>query len=474
MKTPDRRQQRRYVALFFDDLNMGVGDLVPPRTAAEKFIGEGLEPGDRVGVFTSSTTVTLEPTEDQQKLREALAQVRSHRRRADEGAGSCPRIGPYQAYLIANGRDQQAHDLAFEQAIQCNCLGNRRNCDLRRIEQLVQTQASMTLSLADNFAQDTLGILNDVIRYLGQMKGKRMLVLTSSGFLTQSQFVRRKQDNLLDAALRANVVINSMDAKGLAADVNGGDPADGPPIIIPSRPDLNSFAGSILNQQRDVFNDPMAILAEGTGGRFFHNNNDLNRGIREVAAPPEVSYLLGISPEDLKPDGSFHTLKVKLATQGKFSVAARRGYYAPAKVSAPPEPTAEEKLDAEVLGSNTLADVPARVTTQTDKLENGETVLRVLVHLDLRGLPFGQRGDRHVEKLRLVTAVFDPQGKFMAGAEAGADLAIKDETLPRLLEQGLDFRLSLQAMPGSYVLREVVQELEKGKMSAQSQPVEIH
>jgi hypothetical protein len=47
-------------------------------------------------------------------------------------------------------------------------------------------------------------------------------------------------------------------------------------------------------------------LAEGAGGTFFHNNNDLTEGFERVAATPEFSYVLGFSPVALKEDGSFH------------------------------------------------------------------------------------------------------------------------------------------------------------------------
>jgi hypothetical protein len=47
------------------------------------------------------------------------------------------------------------------------------------------------------------------------------------------------------------------------------------------------------------------------GGLFFHNNNDLDLGFRELGVVPEVAYLLGLSPEEA-PNGKNHSLKVRL------------------------------------------------------------------------------------------------------------------------------------------------------------------
>ena len=76
----------------------------------------------------------------------------------------------------------------------------------------------------------------------------------------------------------------------------------------------------------------MAEMADGTGGVFFQNNNDMNAGFRTVGGLAEFSYVLVFSPSELKPNGKYHKLKVSLAASAKdshLSVQARRGYFAP-------------------------------------------------------------------------------------------------------------------------------------------------
>jgi hypothetical protein len=287
-----------------------------------------------------------------------------------------------------------------------------------------------------------------VIRYLGQKPGRRVLVIASSGFLTMS--FNEEQQKIIKAALDANVVINSMDTAGLPTE-------------------FTSEHYNIIT--------PMAILSQGTGGQFFHNQNDLAMGFHTLSAAPSVSYILGFSPDDVKPDGKLHNLKVKLAEPKGFSVEARPGYYAPSA-----EPTPAEKrfarLQQSVMAADSPTEIPIEFTAVPEKLPSGESSLKIAVHVDVRKLPFEQMvgsaiGTRQVERLIFITAIFDAKNKFVTGVEGVMDLRLKDATLKQVSSQGLNAELSLQAPAGSYRLRQVVQEAVNGRLTAVNRPVEI-
>lgn len=67
----------------------------------------------------------------------------------------------------------------------------------------------------------------------------------------------------------------------------------------------------------------MAELADGTGGTYFHNSNDLSGGMGKLTLAPDYLYLLEFTPNDQTRDGSHHRLKVKM-DQGGIKVQARR------------------------------------------------------------------------------------------------------------------------------------------------------
>ncbi len=83
------------------------------RDAAKGFMKHGLEPGDHIGVFTSSQTDTLDFTEDKDKINETLAKIAPHLRMSPNGDDACMKMTPYIAYVIANNLDLLNSKLLF-------------------------------------------------------------------------------------------------------------------------------------------------------------------------------------------------------------------------------------------------------------------------------------------------------------------------------------------------------------------------
>jgi VWFA-related protein len=427
--------QPRYVALFFDDLNTGMANLNFAREAAIKFIQKGLDLGEKVGIFTASGTLSLDFTDDVKGLLDILAKLRKYQRPPDQGPGACPRLDTYQAWVIVH-LPGLTDELRTAIALARGCCGPEaaESCAVNAAHSLVQS--------AEDYSLDTLHSITFVIRHLGQMRGQRVLLFASPGFLTLS--MPQEQQKVIEAALRVNVVINTLDTAGVV------------------------WAG----KSKYYLRTPLSDMAEGTGGTFMHNNNDLAGGMRTLSAAPSVSYLLGFSPANLKVDGSEHKLKVKMAEKNHLSVSARPGYYAPS-----PEPTSAEKrfrkLQSDVMASNNPTEIPIQFTATPKISSAGEKSLKILVHVDVRKLPFQDIGDRKAERLIFITALFDERDQFLTGVEGVMDLRLKDATLKQVSAQGLEAKLSIQASAGSYRVRQVVQEAVSGRVAAVNRMVEI-
>ena len=75
----------------------------------------------------------------------------------------------------------------------------------------------------------------------------------------------------------------------------------------------------------------MTEFANGTGGTYFHNSNDLEGGLKGLTQVPEYLYLLKFSPSMRKPYYKFHALKV-IVDRENTKVQARKGYFMPKPV----------------------------------------------------------------------------------------------------------------------------------------------
>jgi hypothetical protein len=228
----------------------------------------------------------------------------------------------------------------------------------------------------------------------------------------------------------------------------------------------------MLQESAQRQTDGMQSLALDTGGIFFNNSNDLEAGFRKAAGLPEAFYLLAFSPQNLKLDGSFHPIRVKLIASKGLSVQARRGYFAPKK---PVDPTAQEKEDIEevVFSQDETHELPIDVHTQFFMKTESDARITVLTRLDLRALHFRKDADRNLDNLTFVTVVFDQDGHAISGQQKAVELRLRDSSLEKYLQTGITMRTFFDVKPGTYLVRAVVRDSESGEISGLNRTVEI-
>jgi hypothetical protein len=214
------------------------------------------------------------------------------------------------------------------------------------------------------------------------------------------------------------------------------------------------------------------VLADGTGGTFFHNSNDLFEGFTRVAAPPEYSYVLAFTPQNLKPDGSFHALQVKLNSPLKVNLQARRGYYAPKHLDDPAEEAKQEIEDA-VFSQDESHGIPVELRTQFYKSSDADARLSVVARVDVKHIRFRKVDGRNRNDLTVVSALFDRNGNYLKGEEKILQMSLKDETLENKLGSGVTVKSSFDVKPGTYRVRLIVRDAEGQSMTAESSAVEI-
>ncbi len=213
-------------------------------------------------------------------------------------------------------------------------------------------------------------------------------------------------------------------------------------------------------------------LAADTGGLFFQNNNDFDEGFRRVSEAPEYTYFLAFVPQNLKLDGSFHTLKVTLKNQPKLNLQARRGYYAP-KTFADPNEQAKQEIEEATYSQEELHSLPVQLHTQFYKASNDDAKLTVLAHVDLQHLHFRKVDGRNSNVLTCVSALFNRNGNFVQGTQKVVTMNLKDDTLQRRLASGITVKTSFDVKPGDYLIRLVVRDAEGQSMAAENGAVEI-
>jgi VWFA-related protein len=304
----------RFVVYLFDDLHVSAGDLMRLKQATAKMIGESLGESDVAAVVSMSGT-SSGMTRDPAKLQAAIMKLqpnnvyRSVRR-------ECPDIGYYEADRIMNKFDSMATDTAVRNTMACS------DDDQKTALILVQDAAREALQVGDADVLNSFGFIKEIVRKMSAMPGQRVLILVSPGFLTVTTEAVAEESDVVDLAARSDVTINTVDVRGLyTTNLDAGERSK---VSVEANLTESQYVADSMGLNEEV----MVGFADGTGGTFFHNSNDLAGGLRAVTAAPECVYQLVLSLQNVKEDGKYHELSVKVDKPG-VTVVARHGYFAP-------------------------------------------------------------------------------------------------------------------------------------------------
>ena len=455
---------QRFVSLVFDDTHLSNSDATFVRVNAKALI-ESMTPTDRMGIYSTSGEVTKEFTSDKAALERTMLGVTERAMMGKTNSvTNCPDVTHYMADLALNKHDGGVLGVVTDEVLHCQFQGDPRMLPAARA--VAQSALTQELTAGDTDNEYMYRHLEDAIRRLGGMPGERIMVFVSPGFLLTTQHL--DEIGIIDRANRAGIVINTIDARGLYTPEIGGD-------ISKPRSDTVMTAGyKNTYRSAEQFESQFALddFAAGTGGTFFHNSNDLKGGLLRAGAAPEVSYVLGFSPQNQKMDGTYHVLKVKLTGKQKYSIQARKGYYAPRKLDDPKE-QAKTEIQEAVFSQDEMVDVPFDLQTQYFKTEEPGAHLSVVSHIDVKGLHFRKAQGRNWDDLTVATVIFDEDGNYVTGGEKILEMRLLDKTYERLSHTGLTMKSSFEVKPGKYVVRQVIRDSEGAQMAAKNGSVVI-
>jgi VWFA-related protein len=466
----------RYVAYLFDDIHLQRGDLLITRETVKKHLEESLDSTTRAAIFTTSGVMLSDFTADLEQLRKAIDRVLPWSSGPDPRQ-DCPPMSYYMADLLVNKllyldgflfSDQQLAAMisngTADEALIAMVAETKQCAGLLDPWIVLRTAAHRNLTYGDHETASALGALRDVVRRLTAAPGNRNLVLVSPGFLLTRDH-RLDEYDLLDRAIRANVVVNTIDMRGLYTPVAAaGD------LVFRTQ-----FAGYLQQAELTAASDADNVLgevADGTGGRFFHSDNDLKAGLNRLAARPEYVYVLGFSPQELKLDGSYHALKVTVRNSANFTIEARRGYWAPRHAVDPAE-AAREEIQEAVFTREEIRDIPVDVHTEFFKSSDVKAELTVTARLNPTDFHFRKADERSHDTVTVVTGLFDSDGNYISGIQRVVAMHLRDQTLAALSTAGIAVKETFQVAPGRYVVRLVVRDAEGRNMAGRNQGIDI-
>jgi VWFA-related protein len=231
-----KRARGHWVVYLFDDMHLKFEDLTRVRDAAERHIAK-LEATDRAGIVSTSGLVVVQFTADKTRLLEALLKIHANPAGAGSSTQGCPEISYYEADQILRGSPtDMSSNLAWQVATQdmVACSGMPSDFAARA----ALAKARMVDEVSGQEVRSVISVMKDVIKGLANAPGTRTIVLISPGFMLPVG-TGLDEGDVVEEAIRAQVVISSLDARGLYVeswvsdiDRGGGGPQN---LVRPSR-----------------------------------------------------------------------------------------------------------------------------------------------------------------------------------------------------------------------------------------------
>jgi VWFA-related protein len=413
-----RYRDRRLLVLYFDVTALPSSDLIRACTAARKFIDTQMGASDLVAIMTfkgSAVRVKHDFTDNRAELRDVIQDLIFGE---DKDGDGIPDPEPGTAF----GQDDGEFSIF--------------NTD--RQLSAIQTAVSMLRPLAE----------------------QKSLIYFASGLRLNGTDNQAQLRATVNAAIRANVAIHTIDARGLVAQAPLGD------ATRPSPGGIGMFNGQFANAAMTNFQrsqDSLYALAKDTGGKALFDYNDLSVGIVQAAESLSSYYLIGYYSTHTVTDGRFRRVKVTLNGVAG-DVSYRQGYFADKTFAKFTAADKERQLEDALMLENPVTDITIAMEVNYFQLNRAQYFVPIAVKIPGSELALARHGGAQRTVIDFIGEVKDDYGYTIQNVRDKLDIKLSDETAVQLAKRPIQYETGFTLLPGKYVIKFLARDDETGRI----------
>jgi VWFA-related protein len=477
---PTAARAGRTVIFFIDDLHLAPDSLVRTRKALLQFINGGMSANDQVAITSSSGQIGFlqQFTDDRTVLTMAVSRLNY---RADTKSDmESPPMSEFAASQIRDG-DESAIKYYVDEMMKQNCFKTNEGTVCMMSTQsarlLVLQRARQIVTEAAPNTNNTLRLLEGLMRSAAQLPGRKLVFLISDGFyLTDKR--TGSQDRIrrvTEAAGKAGVVIYTLDARGLISeglDVTNNRPVESGGLLAPS------MAGEISASQ-----DGLNALARDTGGRAFRNTNrPMSEWVDDVLEETSNYYLLAWRPDtDEQKRRKFNHIQITVKGRPDLTVRLRDAYF---KTVPPPILDAKRKPDKDPAKAReddmrlvidapvSQLQIPTAVTLGFTQVPGVGTKLAASIEINREGLTFDLIDGKQAADVDIGGILYDDKGKPVSSFVGRLRIFAVGEDSSQAKRPAV-YRFAAWARSGLYQVRVGVRDIKSGKIGSAMQWVKL-
>src|ERR1700733_11600455 len=423
-------KDRRLIILFFDLSSMEPDEIDRAVTSAEHYVDTQMAGADLVSIVSlgSSLLVNQDFTSDHELLKKQLQQFSSGSGQGfEEGTTGTTEGTP------DTGQSFTADDTEY----------NIFNTD-RRLE-----------------------ALRSVAEKLSHVQQKKSLIYFSSGMDRTGIENQSELRAAVNAAVRSNLAIYTMDMRGLQALVAGGEAQNA------SLRGTSAYSGqSTLNALNSNFTtqETFVTLAADTGGRAFLDSNDFSKVFKGVQDDTSTYYVLGYHSTNPARDGRYRHITVSLNLPG-VKIEYRRGYYAPADYQHSTKEDRERQLEEELNSDLPATDLPLYLAAGYFRIGDNKFFVPISLAVPGSQIPFTSTSNQDKATLDVIGMALDGNKRQVQDMRDTVKLAVNTSTEVR--RKNVQYNNGFILLAGKYHLKFVVRENQSGRMGSFETDIEI-
>jgi VWFA-related protein len=490
----------RNVLIIIDDIHIAVSGLTDTKRALHRVIDEFVGSTDDVALISTSPQGPAQSfTRERKPLHAAIDTLTVQQR--SSATMSAYHMTPAQAEMILAG-DHQATELAGRNMLsepgsvmdnagpqaatqqgQAGIAGATRNLSDSKqqlAENEAKRQARAVLDEALVGSMMSLRAIDSALRSLGKLPGRKLCLLVSDGFLVGAGTSEERtgdMQRIVDAATRSGAVVYSLDSRGLMT--SQADASTGAAGGMQQSPGLQS---GVDRRSAQVLRTTLTTIAAQTGGFVVQGTNDFASGLNRMLEDNDAYYLLAYQPINIKRDGKFRKIEVKVLGHSDYLVRTRKGYLAPddrkPKTETASAPAAVPLSGAEVRGlldHLPASGVPVRLSADyVDLPPNGsQAIVRVQMPLSKMEWEKGAEGRRRAA-VEWIGGVYDATGAPVGQPfTKRSDLELTAAEYDRAMKEGIRYQQTLALHPGKYQIRILARDAKGAALGGASEQIEI-
>lgn len=313
--------------------------------------------------------------------------------------------------------------------------------------------------------QVSLAQLEALGRHLAGIPGRKNLVWIGSGFSMQANTgnmgmgVHGSTENY-ESKVRAasqrlaqqGITLYIVDSKGLEMP---SDTQAQSRMPVPPRGRGRFEAQMDSDEASNDTRPAMELMAQITGGRYFHNTNDLAAGFKRTVTDMKGSYTLGFYMTG-EPDDKWHKLKVRMNRPGLEAIH-RQGYLAESGSVGAAQWTAETWRAAY---SSPIGSTVIPLSAKCERTASGEIAMTLLVAAN--SLEFRREGENFQADLEIGIADRAADGGAQTN-RAESTALIPAARWEELRNQAIAYQRQWKAAEGATSVRIVLRDARSGK-----------